>query len=91
MKDIFGNEVKDIEAALKLKRPPNLQAVKAHAALIAFTDAAPAGMKCKHCQHMIVRQYGRKRVFKCQKSKITAGQESDWRSNWQACGYFEKL
>jgi hypothetical protein len=44
---------------------------------------------CKNCIHFERHRAGGN-WFKCDKSKITGGQGTDWRANWKACGKFEE-
>ena len=52
-----------------------------------------ANKQCKSCTHLYhrgPRAYGKKRYYKCNLNKDTAGPATDWRTSWPACGKFEE-
>lgn len=50
----------------------------------------PDNKRCKHCQHLFVRQY-MNRYYKCDLRINTNGPGTDQRVNWRACSKFEEV
>jgi hypothetical protein len=41
---------------------------------------------CGDCAHLKTRDFGRNRYFKCDRCRMSASANTDWRKTWPACG-----
>ena len=83
MKDLFGQDsFPDSTRPVKGMRPAEVQ----HKQLIAIYGKTEG--KCKNCIHLIRKRYD-KVYLKCELSKQSNSEGTDWRAGWQACGKFE--
>lgn len=46
--------------------------------------------KCEDCPHFIVREWGRRRFFKCSVYGCSHSTASDWAKSYPACGLKDK-
>ena len=92
MIDLFGNDTPyPVDKRRRLN--PALRnddgSWKINPMVLKFGEAE--GKKCKHCKHMVIKQYGN-RYFKCRlRGNVGAcSPASDHRWNWPACSKFEE-
>ncbi len=48
-----------------------------------------ADKRCKTCTHLVFRQPGRTRYYKCDLAQLSWGPGTDWRTGYTACGRWE--
>lgn len=72
--DLFGNEI-----TIPKKGNPMLR-----------NGYGPEGKKCKHCTHLIRKDFHSKVYYKCFYRGDTNGAGTDHRVNWPACKLFEE-
>ena len=57
---------------------------------IAVYGKGPDGIKCKSCEHLLVRKFS-KWYFKCALRKISSSPATDHRVNWPACSKYHPI
>lgn len=95
MKDLFGNELPDINTSLYARTPADLRREKnrkysrprGHAAP---PGSGPKGETCKTCEHCTVHKGNSRSYTKCDLVKPSNGPATDIRQKDPACSRWEK-
>lgn len=47
------------------------------------------GLLCRDCNHLVHRQWGDRKFYKCELYGLSHGEATDWRISYTACGMYD--